>query len=147
MILIHVLIGIILGKIYGHYLFFILGSIFPDIDHIYIIITNKIYNLKKLVRTIKYEKEFGLKYKTAFFHSILGLILFSLIIYIFSKKGVIYFSAAYFCHLLIDWLDIDEKYYLYPFKIKFKGVLPIWSKLEKILTLILLLIALILFLT
>ncbi len=146
MILIHLLIGIILGQIYGgNYFFFILGSILPDIDHFYIILKNKIYNLEKLIKTIRYEKKFNLRYKTALFHSLLGLILFSIILSIFDKRGVIYFGVAYFLHLWIDWIDIDEKYYLYPLKIKFNGFLPIWSKTEKIITLILILIIVILY--
>jgi len=44
MIFIHLLIGMILGKIFGNYLFFILGSVIPDIDHIYIIIKNRLWS-------------------------------------------------------------------------------------------------------
>ncbi|GBE19417.1 MAG TPA: metal-dependent hydrolase [Candidatus Pacearchaeota archaeon] len=145
MILIHLLIGIIFGKIFGNYLSFILGSILPDIDHIYIIIKHKLYNLKKIINSIKYEKKFDIRYKTPLFHSILGLIIFSLIVSFFSRTGAIYFAIAYFIHLLIDLADIDEKNYLYPLKVKFKGFLPIWSKFEKILTIILILILLILY--
>jgi len=143
MIFIHLLLGIILGKIFGNYFFFILGAIIPDSDHIYVIIKNKLWNFKKIIGTIKYEKRFGIKYKTPLFHSILGLILFSLIIYLFTAR-FFYFSLAYLLHLLVDWLDIDEKFYLYPFKIKFKGFLPIWSKTEKRVTIILILIIIIL---
>jgi len=144
MMFFHLLTGIILGQIYGHYFFFILGSILPDIDHLYIIIKNKIYNPKKLIETIKYEEKFNLRYKTPLFHSILGLILFSLIIYFLDRNGAIYFALAYLIHLLIDWIDIDEKYFLYPTKIKFKGFLPIWSKFEKRVTIILIIVIIIL---
>jgi len=140
MIFIHLLLGIILGNIFGNYFFFLLGSIFPDIDHIYIILKNRLWNLKKIKQTIKYEKQFGLKYKTPLLHSLLGLMIFSSVIYLFNSNGTIYFSTAYFLHLLIDWIDIDEKYLLYPLKIKFRGFLPIWSRLEKILTIILMII-------
>jgi hypothetical protein len=140
MIFVHLLIGIILGQILGNPLFFILGSIIPDLDHIYIIIKNRLWSLKKIVKTIIYESKFGINYKTPLFHSILGLIILSLIVYVFSNSGAIYFAIAYFLHLLIDWIDIDEKYFLYPLKIKFKGFLPIWSRFEKILTIILLVI-------
>ena len=143
MIFIHLLLGIILGAIFGNYFFFILGSIFPDLDHPYIIIKNKLFSFKKIIKTIKYEKRFNLKYKTFLFHSLLGLVLFSSIVYLFSKTGAIYFGIAYFLHLLIDWIDIDEKYFLYPLKIKFKGFLPIWSRFKKILTIILIIIAII----
>lgn len=140
MIFAHIFIGLILGKLSGNYFIFILGSIFPDLDHIYVIFKNKFFSIKKIVHSIKFERKFGVRYKTTLFHSIFGLILFSIIIYFFSKIWALYFAIAYLLHLLIDWLDIDEKYYLYPTKIKFKGVLPIWSKFEQIITLFLLLL-------
>ena len=140
MIFIHLLIGIILGKVFGNYFFFILGSIFPDIDHLYVIIKNKFFSLRKIINSMKFESKFKIRYKTKFVHSLLGLGVFSLIVYFLDNKGVLYFFIAYLLHLLIDWIDIDEKYYLYPFNVKFKGILPIWSKFEKITTLILLVI-------
>ena len=144
MIFAHLLIGIILGKIFGNPFFFILGSILPDIDHLYVIFKNKFFNFRKIIDSMKTERKFKIRYKTKFVHSLLGLIVFSIIVYFLDSKGSLYFGVAYFLHLLIDWMDIDEKYYLYPFNIKFKGFLPIWSKFEKIFTLILLLIAIIL---
>ena len=146
MILVHLLIGIVLGELYGNYFLFILGSILPDIDHIFIIIKNKIYTLEKIIDSIKYEEKYNLNYKTALFHSLLGLIIFSSVIYIIVGDKAIYFSAAYLLHLLIDWPDIDVKYFLYPLKTKFKGFLPIWSKPELILTIILIITIAILFL-
>ena len=143
MIFIHLLLGIILGKIFGSYLFFILGSLVPDLDHIYIIMKNKLWSLKKIKETIKDEEKFGIRYKTPLLHSLLGLLIFTAIVYLFSHTGALYFGSAYFLHLLIDWIDVDEKYFLFPLKIKFKGVLPIWSKFEKILTIILILITII----
>ena len=141
MIFVHLLLGILLGKIFGNYLFFIIGSIFPDLDHLYVLLKNRI-PLNKLIDSIKFEEKYNLKYKTPLFHSLLGLIIFSGSLFIFNQKGALIFAIAYLLHLLIDWLDVDEKYYLYPLKIKFKGFLSIWSKSEQILT-ILLLIALI----
>ncbi len=142
MIFIHLLIGVSLGKIFGNYMFFILGSIIPDLDHVYIIVKNRLFNIKKIINTIKYEDKFKIRYKTPLFHSVLGLILFSLIFYIFTDK-FFYFSLAYLFHLLIDWADVDEKYFLYPLKIKFRGFLPVWSDFEKILTIILLIVILV----
>jgi hypothetical protein len=145
MIFIHLLLGILLGKLFGNYFFFILGSIFPDIDHIYIIFKNKIWTKNKIIDSIKHEEKYNIKYKTPLVHSLFGLILFSIIILFFNRTGALIFAIAYLLHLLIDWLDIDIKYYLYPFKIKFKGFLPIWSSIEKILTIILVMILMILF--
>ncbi|MFH1918224.1 MAG: metal-dependent hydrolase [Nanoarchaeota archaeon] len=145
MIFAHLLIGIILGKLYGNYFLFILGSIFPDIDHFYIIFKNKIYTLEKIIDSIKYEEKYNLNYKTSLFHSLIGLVIFSLIIYLIVGNKAIYFSVAYLLHLLIDWSDTDTKYFLYPLKIKFKGFLSIWSKPERALTIILIVMLLFLF--
>lgn len=135
MIFIHLLIGVILGFFFNNSFFFILGSIFPDLDHIYIIIKNRFFSINKIIETIKLEEKFKVRYKTPFFHSLFGMVLFSLVLFLINKKASTYFFIAYFIHLLVDWFDIDEKYYLYPFKIKFNGFLPIFSRFEKILTL------------
>lgn len=142
MIFLHLLIGILLGKIFGNYFLFIFGSIFPDLDHIYILLKKRI-PFNKIIDSIKFEEKYNLKYKTPFFHSLLGLLIFSgAVLILFNRESALIFAIAYFLHLLIDWADIDEKYYLYPTKIKFKGILPIWSKVEQILTLILLILLL-----
>lgn len=137
MIFLHLIIGIIFGKITNNYLPWIIGSIIPDIDHIYIAIKNNLLN-KKLLDTIKNEEEYKIKYKTPLIHSILGLIIFSIIFYLLipNYQSTLFFSLAYFIHLIMDWPDKDIKYYLYPLKIKFQGFLPVWSKLEKIITII-----------
>ncbi len=139
MIFLHILIGALITLTTGN-IFFLIGSIFPDIDHLYIIIKNRLFLIKKIKDSIKFEKKYKIRYKTPFFHSLLGLIIFSLIIWIFSRQSPLIFSMGYFLHLLLDWLDIDEKYYLFPLKIKFKGFLPIWSVPEKVATIILILL-------
>ena len=109
------------------------------------IIKNKSLGIKNIIKSIKFEEKFGLNYKTPLFHSLIALIFFSFIVYIFNNQGAIFFGIAYILHLLIDWVDIDIKYYLWPFRIKFKGFLPIWSKFEQVLTIVLLIIILFLF--
>ena len=54
----------------------------------------------------------------------------------FDKIGALCFFLAYLLHLFLDWPDIDRKYYFYPFKIKFKGFLQVWSYQERVITLI-----------
>ncbi len=146
MIFVHLLLGIILGITFKSYFFFILGSMFVDFDHILVILKNKLWNLNRIIESIKFEEKFGIRYKTPFFHSLFGLLLFSLIIFMFNQKGGMQFGAAYLTHLIIDWIDIDEKYFLYPLKIKFKGVLPIWSRFEQIITIALSIMVIILLL-
>lgn len=146
MIFAHLLLGIILGITFKNYFFFVLGAVFADFDHILVIAKNKLWNFNKIIESIRFEKKFGMRYKTPFFHSLFGLALFSGIIFLFSHKGGIEFGIAYFTHLLLDWVDIDEKYFLYPLKIRFKGFLPIWSRAEQVITATLILVIIILLL-
>jgi hypothetical protein len=67
----------------------------------------------------------------------LGAIVISIPLAIINPVSARYFLFGYIFHLLIDWLDIDEKQFLYPLKTKFKGFLPIFSKTEMVVTIIL----------
>ncbi len=146
MIFLHIILGLVLGKLFGDYTFFILGSLFPDIDHIYVILKNKLFSIKKLILTVRYEEKYGLNYKTPLVHSFFGLILSTGIVYfLFGTSASRNFGLAYFFHFLLDWPDIDIKYYLFPLKIKFKGFLPIWSRFEQIVTCFAILLLVILF--
>ncbi len=140
MIFLHLLFGIILGKFTGNYFYAIIGAILPDIDHIYIIIKNKLYSLNKIIDSIKYEKKYNIKYKTPFMHSISGLILFTSIIFLIDKQNYFIIAISSFSHLILDWPDIDKKYFLYPIKTEFKGFLSILSKTEQIITFIFIII-------
>ena len=138
MIFLHALLGLIVGNIYGNYaLFFIGASMLPDIDHLYLIIKHKLFPLKKAIKVLKKEEEHSIHFKTPLMHSILGLAICSLIFFIIVQnvQFTTYFALMYASHLLLDWPDIDKKYYLYPFKKEFRGFLPIWSKTEKAITL------------
>lgn len=71
---------------------FLIGCIFPDIDHNKSIIGRKI-------------KIIGWAFKhRGFFHSIFALILFSFLIYIFNDFVAIFFAMGYLIHLLEDML-------------------------------------------
>lgn len=145
MIFLHLIIGLILGKITGAWLPFLLGSIIPDLDHIYIMFKHKLLK-RNLLDTLKNEEKYQIRYKTPAVHSIFGLIVFSAVFYLCTnQQSALYFASAYFLHLLLDWPDKDIKYYLYPWRVKFSGFLPIWSRIEKILTIIGLAILIILF--
>jgi len=50
------------------------------------------------------------------------------------------FGIAYLLHLLVDWLDVDEKRFLFPFNMKFRGFLQIWSRVEQAVTVLLLIL-------
>lgn len=142
MILAHAIIGITLGNYFGHFWYFLIGSIIPDFDHLFIIFKGKIFSFKDILNSIRFEKVYNLNYKTKYIHSVLGALVISAPVAIINIKGSLFFFIGYIIHLLLDWLDIDDKYYLYPFKKKFSGLLPIFSMTEIIFTVILFLLML-----
>lgn len=142
MILAHVVVGVTLGNYLGHFWYILVGSIFPDIDHLLVLGSRKFFSFKDIVNSIRFEKEYGLNYKTKYVHSLLGALVLSVPAALFDIKGGIAFFVGYVIHLLLDWLDIDEKYYLYPLKKKFSGFLPIFSMTEIIFTIIMFLLML-----
>ncbi len=145
MILFHFIIGLILGKLFNNLWLFVIASILPDIDHLYIIIKNKIFTYKRLINTLKYEEKYHIRFKTPLMHSILGLLICTLLYYLIFNQNRLYFALAYFVHLLLDWPDTDKKQFLYPLKYEFSGFLPIWSKTEKIIATIFILILILIY--
>lgn len=139
MIYLHLLLGIILGKITGHYLPFILGCALMDIDHIYSyfksgVLTLKNLSWKRIVYVVKNEDRTRAPGRTPLIHSVLGMIIFSAIYYLIRGEEVWFFIAGYASHLFLDIPDRDFTPILYPLKYGFQGHLAVWSKTERILT-------------
>jgi len=147
MIFLHLLLGLIFGKLIGHPILFVFASILPDIDHLYLLVRHKLWRRGQLTEKIRDEGKYGLRFKTPLIHSVFGLVVCSAIfLAIFGNVSLAgYFALGYFLHLLLDWPDRDKKQFLYPFKIEFKGFLPIWSNIEKIVTILAVLFVVILF--
>jgi len=137
MILAHAIVGVTAGNYFGFFWYIVAGSIIPDIDHAYILLKNKFYTWHKIVDSIKFEERYKINYKTKYIHSVFGALIIALPLAFFDMKGSVYFFLAYIFHLAIDWLDCDEKQFLFPLKIKFRGFLPIFSKTEIMATLLL----------
>ena len=125
--------------------FWFLGSVFPDLDHIFIIFKNKFFSIKKLTDTIINEENYGIRYKTKYLHSVLGGVVISAPVFFMNFSGGTYFLLAYMLHLVLDFPDKDEKQYFYPLKLKIKGWLPIFSKTEIIFTFLLVIFLLIIY--
>lgn len=140
MILAHPIVGVILGNYFGHFWYFIVGSVFPDIDHLFVLASKKIFSPKVIINSLRFEKKYNLSFKTKYVHSLFGAIVLSLPVALFDIKGGLAFFIGYAIHLLMDWPDIDDKYFLYPLRKKFSGLLPIFSTTEIIFTIILFLI-------
>ena len=142
MILAHPIIGVTLGNYFDHFWYFFIGSVFPDIDHLFVIVSQKIFSFKDIIGSLRFEKKYHLSYKTKYVHSLFGALIVSIPVAMFDVKGGLSFFIGYVIHLLLDWFDTDEKYYLYPLKKKFSGFLPVFSMTEIIFTIILFLLML-----
>ena len=110
--------------------FWLVGSIIPDLDHLFVLYSHRIFSFKRIVEAMRFEDKYNLRFKTKYLHSIFGSIVFSLPIMFVNIEGGIYFFLGYVLHLAFDLPDSDEKQYLYPLKVKIRGWLPILSKWE-----------------
>ena len=137
MILAHAIIGVTAGNYFHSFWPILIGSVFPDIDHLFVVLRHRFFSLAKILDSMRFEKKYNVRYKTKFVHSVFGAFIFSFFVWIFfGKDDSFYFFLAYSGHLVLDWPDCDEKYYFFPFRIRFNGILPIASKLEIVFTII-----------
>jgi hypothetical protein len=120
--------------------FWLVGSVIPDVDHLFVLYRHKIFSCEKLVKVMRFEDKYNLRFKTKYMHSVFGAVVTSIPIFFISHQGGAYYFTAYIIHLILDWPDIDEKQYFYPFRTKIRGWLPIFSKWEIIFTVILVLV-------
>ncbi|MBU2474684.1 hypothetical protein KKA20_01865, partial [Patescibacteria group bacterium] len=63
MILAHYIIGVTLGNYFGNFWFIFLGSVLPDIDHLYIIFKHKIFSWREIINSIRFENKYKISYK------------------------------------------------------------------------------------
>jgi len=137
MLLAHSIVGIMPVSNPEFSWFWFIGSVIADIDHLFVLYSHRILSWDKLVDAIKFEDKHGIHFKTKYMHSIFGAVVTSIPILFINKEGALYYFIAYLVHLVLDWPDIDEKQYFYPFKKKIRGFLPIFSKPEIIFTVLL----------
>ena len=138
MILAHIVVGMMPVNQSEFSWFWFIGSVITDIDHLFVLYKYRIFSWAKLIDTEKFEDKYNIHFKTKYVHSIFGAVMMTIPVFLISREGAVYFFGAYLIHLALDWLDIDEKQYFYPLKIKTRGFLPIWSKPEIALTVALL---------
>lgn len=126
----HVLVGLLPAEEHKFSLFWLTGSLIPDLDHLAVLYQHKIFSWRRVVEVMKDEDKYHLRFKTKYGHSIFGALIASLPVLLISRRGALYFFLAYLLHLLMDWPDRDEKQYFYPFNFKVRGWLPIMSRWE-----------------
>jgi hypothetical protein len=140
MIIAHALIGLMPVANKKFSWFWLVGSVIPDVDHLFVIYYYRLFSFKRLIDAERFEDKYGIHFKTKYGHSIFGAVMFSIPAVLINRSGGVYFFLAYLLHLLMDWPDRDEKQYFYPFKLKVRGFLPIFSKWEIGFTFVLILI-------
>lgn len=140
MTLAHPIIGLILGKKFGHTTTFLAGSILPDINHFFVLIKNKYFKIRETFAVMKYEKRYGENYKTPYTHSLLAWLILSAFSFFINLNFGFAFSIGYLIHLILDLLDSDEKQLFFPFKKRVKGFLPVFNLGEMFLAAILMVI-------
>lgn len=140
MILAHIVVGVFPAHNGEFSSAWFLGSIAPDIDHLFLLIKNKIFSWKKIIKYMRFSDSHNIRFKTKYLHSIFGATLMSLPFLAIGLQSAKTFFLAYLLHLVLDWPDHDEKQFLFPMRKKFKGFLPIFSKPEIAFTLTLIIL-------
>ncbi len=112
-----------------------LGSVAPDIDHLFVLATHRIYRPKDAFKAMQFEDEYNFRFKTPYVHSLFGALVLSSPLFFLDMRAGLFFLSSYLLHLLLDWPDSDEKQFFWPIPIKMRGFLPIFSAFEKGFTL------------
>lgn len=137
----HLAVGLIISKLSGDYNASLLGSVVMDLDHfIAYYRTGILLKFRKILIATTGRDDIGLPQRN-FFHNIFFCLLVSAVISAINFSAGLVFGAAYFCHLILDALDSENYYPLYPsLKINLRGPIKYFSRQEFIFTFILLLI-------
>lgn len=131
----HLAAGLIIGKLTGDYPTAIISAVAIDLDHLVPYAQkNIIFNIKKILNSTKSTHDSARSY----LHSFIALPILVLIISLFNFKTGLIFGLGYLSHFLLDALDDDDFYPLFPWK-KFntRGFIGYYSKAEFVFTLIL----------
>jgi membrane-bound metal-dependent hydrolase YbcI (DUF457 family) len=132
----HLAAGLIIGKLTGDYPTAIIGAVAIDLDHLIPHIKNKIiFNIKEILRVSRNTHESSRSYLHSFiaFFALTGLVM------AFNLRVGLVFGLGYLSHFLLDAIDDDDFYPLFPWK-KFntRGFIGYYSRSEFVFTLILL---------
>ncbi|MBS3112954.1 metal-dependent hydrolase [Candidatus Woesearchaeota archaeon] len=136
----HILSALLLGKYLGHTGAIVLGSTLIDFDHIFdMIVKGKKHGFRRTLEVLftPYPEE---DESRTVFHSILGWLVISAVLYAIMPSFGIYFSAGYLLHLVLDSLDTSRLRLFYPQKYDIRGWVEYNSLTEYILAIIMFII-------
>lgn len=131
----HLAAGLIIGKLTGDYPTAIIGAVAIDLDHLIPHVKNKIiFNVKEMLKVAKSTHESSRSY----FHSFFALPILVGLVALFSVKVALVFALGYLSHFLLDAIDDDDFYPLFPWlKFNTRGFIGYYSKVELVFTVIL----------
>ena len=129
----HLVAGLLIGELTGHYIPALIGSLFLDLDHLIVFAQQgALLDLRKFWRYSTAKVELG--GERTILHSFTAWLLLSIIIVIFSPGIGIAFSLGYLFHLILDMLDDEDFHGLWPLDINMKGPIRYLSSFEMVLT-------------
>lgn len=131
----HLAAGLIIGKLTGDYPTAIISAVAIDLDHLIPYAQkNILFSLKKILHSAKSTHDSARSY----LHSFIIFPLLTGLVMLFNFKVGLVFGLGYLSHFLLDAIDDDDFYPLFPWK-KFntKGFIGYYSRAELIFTIIL----------
>jgi membrane-bound metal-dependent hydrolase YbcI (DUF457 family) len=131
----HLAAGLIIGKLTGDYPTAIISAVAVDLDHLVPYVQkNIIFDIKKIWHSAKSTHDSARSY----LHSFIAFFILTGLIAWFNLKVGLVFGLGYLSHFLLDAIDDDDFYPLFPWK-KFntRGFIGYYSKAEFVFTIIL----------
>src|SRR3990167_1935241 len=101
MIFAHTIVGLLPVDESQFSLYWLAGSMIPDIDHLYVIYKHKLFTWKKLVRDERFEDKYHMHFKTKYGHSIFGATVATLpTLFTYSWIGQMWTRSNIYSHLV-----------------------------------------------
>ena len=140
----HLAAGLIIGKLTGDYTVAFIGATAVDLDHLFAFYRSHVLLKFKKIIAATTSQNFIVDDQRNYFHNILFFLVVSAIILMINFKIGLVFSLAYLSHLILDSLDDQTYFPLYPYKkINSRGPIKYFSQQEVIFALVLFFIFLI----
>jgi len=127
----HLAVGLLVGKLTGNYTLALLGSLFPDLDHLPTYFTNKVFQRKQFWKTVlapddPYGNQRNVFHNVFVFSGVALVTLF----FPFMMPLILGWGS----HLLFDALDKSPYRAFSPLPFQVRGPIPYLSKSEFIFT-------------
>ncbi len=110
----HIIAGLIIGKVTGHYEVGVIGATFLDIDHFYSYVRHGSFSSVKKFLHDAFVAHDITKDQRGVFHNVLVFILISVVVLLYNFDIGFTLMVSYASHLILDILDASEYYPLWP---------------------------------